>query len=91
MADEGTPGTGDIKGQSEAGSGGTQITSEDPGSIQGQSDAGQAQETTPKGTRQAAEDTFFDPRDIEGKPELQAAYKQMQRDYSKKMESRSGR
>jgi len=87
MADEGTPGPGDIKGQSEVGAEGTQLTTEDPGSIQGQSDAGQAQETTPKGTRQAAEDTFFDPRDIEGKPELQAAYKQMQGAFSKKMEA----
>ena len=87
MADEGTPGTGDIKGQSEVEPGGTQTITDDPGSIKGQSDAGQAQETTVKGTPQAAEDTFFDPRDIEGKPELQAAYKQMQGAFSKKMEA----
>lgn len=87
MADEGTPGTGDIKGQSEVEPGGAQTITDDPGSIQGQSDAGQAHETTVKGTQQAAEDTFFDPRDIEGKPELQAAYKQMQGAFSKKMEA----
>lgn len=87
MADEGTTGTGDIKGQSEIGSGGTQTTSTESGEKQGQSVAGQTQETTVKGTQQAAEDTFFDPRDIEGKPELQAAYKQMQGAFSKKMEA----
>lgn len=34
-----------------------------------------------------AEDSFFDPKSIEGKPELQAAYKQMQSAWTKKMQS----
>lgn len=33
------------------------------------------------------EDSFFDPKSIEGKPELQAAYKQMQSAWTKKMQS----
>lgn len=33
-----------------------------------------------------AEESFFDPKSIEDKPELMQAYKQMQRDYSKKMQ-----
>ena len=39
-------------------------------------------QTTPQGT--AAEETFFDPESIKGKPELEAAYKQMQGAFSKK-------
>lgn len=34
-----------------------------------------------------AEDSFFDPKSIEGKPELQSAYKQMQSAWTKKMQS----
>jgi len=86
MADEGTQETGNIQGPSEVGTEGTQITAEEPGSVEGESSAEQAQETTPTGTQEAAVETFFDPRDIEGKPELQAAYKQMQGAFSKKME-----
>lgn len=33
------------------------------------------------------EDSFFDPKSIDGKPELQAAYKQMQSAFTKKMQS----
>ncbi len=33
------------------------------------------------------EDSFFDPKSIEGKPELQSAYKQMQSAWTKKMQS----
>ena len=86
MADEGTQETQDIQGQSESGSEGTQATADETQAVEGESSADQAQETTPTGTQQAAEETFFDPRDIEGKPELQAAYKQMQGAFSKKME-----
>lgn len=38
------------------------------------------------GATQTVEDTFFDPKSIEGKPELQAAYKQMQAAFTKKMQ-----
>jgi hypothetical protein len=38
------------------------------------------------GTQQSAEETFFDPRDIADKPELLAAYKQMQKAFGKKNE-----
>jgi hypothetical protein len=34
-----------------------------------------------------AEDSFFDPKSLDGKPELQAAYKQMQGSYTKKMQA----
>ena len=42
-----------------------------------------AGQTTQQGSVQADE-SFFDPKSIEGKPELQAAYKQMQRAFTKK-------
>ena len=45
-----------------------------------------ATETTPTGT-QAAEETFFDPESIKGKPELESAYKQMQRAFTEKTSS----
>lgn len=86
MADEGTQETLNIQGQSEMGPQGTETTYEETGNVEGQSSAAQTQETTQQGTQQAAEETFFDPRDLEGKPELQAAYKQMQGAFSKKME-----
>jgi len=86
MADEGTQGTVDIQGQPDAGPQGIETTPEGTPSVEGQPSAGQEQGTTPV-EPQATEDTFFDPRDIEGKPELQAAYKQMQSAFSKKMEA----
>ena len=43
--------------------------------------------TTATGTQASSEDTFFDPASIKDKPELMAAYKNMQRDYGKKMEA----
>jgi len=87
MTDQATQEPGDIKGQAELEPGGTQTTQSGPGDEEGQSSAGQGQETTrqPQGP-QGTEDSFFDPRDLDGKPELQAAYKEMQRNYSKKME-----
>jgi hypothetical protein len=42
--------------------------------------------TDDKGTQATAEDTFFNPEDIKGKPELEKAYKQMQSSYTKKMQ-----
>jgi hypothetical protein len=50
-----------------------------------QSSGGQAQ-TTGNGPGAVAEESFFDPRSIEGKPELQAAYKQMQGEFTKHMQ-----
>ena len=41
--------------------------------------------TTGDGTQDSAEETFFNPADLDGKPELQAAYKNMQRAFSKRM------
>lgn len=47
------------------------------------------EQTTGSGTV-AVEETFFDPKSIEHSPELQAAYKQMQSAWTKKMQSLSG-
>lgn len=41
-------------------------------------------ETTGNNGTQTAEETFFDPESIKGKPELEAAYKQMQRAFTEK-------
>lgn len=46
---------------------------------------GQAQ-TTGNGSGAVAEESFFDPRSIEGKPELQSAYKQMQGEFTRRMQ-----
>lgn len=46
---------------------------------------GQTQ-TTGNGPGAVAEESFFDPRSIEGKPELQAAYRQMQGEFTKRMQ-----
>lgn len=57
----------------------------DAGSAAGQAATGQKGTTPDKGaTQTAAEDVFFDPKSIEDKPELQAAYKQMQAAFTKK-------
>lgn len=50
-----------------------------------QADAGQSA-ATGQGEAPPAEDTFFDPRDLDGKPELTAAYKNMQRAFTKRMQ-----
>lgn len=70
----------------------------------GAPDTGPAEPTTPagapvegagqsaaagQGDAPPAEDTFFDPRDLESKPELQAAYKNMQRAFTKRMQELS--
>lgn len=73
--------TGVDGGQSGLESGGSQITeAETDQSVDGQS----GEETTQQGT---SEDTFFDPRDVQDDPKLQAAYKHMQSAFSKKMQS----
>lgn len=76
-------------GQAGEGSGGGQTTQGAPGTAgEGQSAVGQGQGTTTEGggTQAPPEDSFFDPRDIQDKPELMAGYKNMQRAFSKKME-----
>ena len=78
-----TTGTEGTKGQPDEGSLGT--TQPGTGGTEGQSVDGQSG-TTDTGSLQSPEDTFFDPASIADKPELMAAYKQMQRDYGKKME-----
>lgn len=57
---------------------------------QAQTSGGQAQ-TTGNGSGAVAEETFFDPRSIEGKPELQSAYKQMQGEFTKRMQKSRAR
>ena len=86
MADELTPETEGAEGQSDAGTAGT-TGSETEGKAEGQSGVATATEgKTQKGTQQTSEETFFNPQDLEGKPELQTAYKDMQRAFGKKME-----
>lgn len=90
MPDEGPQETGDIRGQSEAGPQGAETTGPEPSEMgEGQSSAGQPEGATQQdaGSQKPTEDTFFDPQSIQDKPELLAAYKEMQRNYSKKMES----
>lgn len=45
-----------------------------------------SEQHTQKETSGQVEDTFFDPKSIEGKPELEAAYKQMQGAFTKRMQ-----
>ncbi len=89
MADELAPETGSAEGQSDAGTEGTTGT-ETGGPAEGQSGVADAQGITGEGTQETGEETFFDPQDLEGKPELQAAYKTMQRAFGKKMEGIKG-
>ena len=77
--DAGYPDTGPAGGQTI----GDGSRASDPG---GQS-AGDSQATTPMGPSDAVEDTFFNPQDIADKPELMAAYKGMQKAYTKKMQA----
>lgn len=75
-------------GQSEPGSGGGQTTGADPaGSGAGQAAGATGQTSQGAPDTGSQEDSFFDPRSIADKPELQAAYKQMQRAYTKKMQN----
>lgn len=62
------------------------VTANAPNATGGPS-ATPSQATTAGGPTNGAEETFlsaFDPKDLEGKPELKAAYKQMLGDYTKK-------
>jgi hypothetical protein len=81
---EDTQGTVSGEGQPAAGSETTTPTGS--GTVQGQPEGSGVGTTGQDAGTQAAEDVFFDPRDLEGKPELQAAYKQMQKAFGKKME-----
>ena len=91
MAEELTTGTEIAGGQAGEGLGGeSQITGAAPEGEGGQPGGTIDPQTTGNGTVADGEETFFDPRDIEGKPELEAAYKQMQRAFTKKMEGIKG-
>lgn len=85
MSEEPTAGTGTEPGEP-AGGPGAQITATGTGTGDGQPQAGPSRATTKgDGTQQAeAEDSFFDPSTIKDKPELLAAYKQMQKAFSQK-------
>jgi len=75
--------TGVDAGQSKIEPDGDQAIGTEPdASIDGQS--GVADPTT--GGPDQSEDTFFDPRDVQDDPKLQAAYKQMQKSYTQKMQ-----
>ena len=56
-------------------------TGDAPGSSDGQSVT--SNQTTDKDLAAGDVESFFDPKSIEGKPELETAYKQMQGDYTK--------
>jgi hypothetical protein len=73
-------------GQAQADSTGT--TAAAP--AQAQTSGGQAQ-TTGNGSGAVAEESFLDPRAIEGKPELLAAYKQMQGEFTRRNQKFSAR
>ena len=84
MAEEGTAGTPTPEGQ--ATSAPETASAPAPEGTTGQPAETTTEGTTVKGTPESSEDTFFDPASIKDKPELMAAYKNMQRDYGKKME-----
>ena len=86
MAEELTTGTESAEGQSDAGTPEGTTDTESGGTAEGQSGGTETQGTTGDGTQESSEETFFDPRSIEDKPELMAAYKSMQRSYGGKME-----
>lgn len=69
-------------GQAAADSSGT--TAQAPAGSNGST--GSTAQTTGHGPAADAGDSFFDPASIAGKPELEAAYKQMQGSYTKKMQ-----
>ncbi|WP_286818756.1 hypothetical protein [Desulfobacter sp. UBA2225] len=78
-------GTQSTEGQADEGTVAAQqqTTETAPNVTEGQPQASQG--ITEQGPQD--EDTFFDPKDIEDKPELKAAYKQMQSAWTKKMQS----
>ena len=69
-------------GQAQADSTGTTVSA--PGGDTGTS--GGSAQTTGNGSGASAIESFFDPASIQDKPELLAAYKQMQGSYTKKMQ-----
>lgn len=90
----GTPAaTTDLPGPTEqSGSTGPDDSSQDnrtqaQGTTQGTTETG-SKATDARGTKTqaAGDETFFDPKSIEGKPELESAYKSMQRAFTKKMQ-----
>ena len=66
----------------------TGTTGEAPGSSEEQSVA--LSQTTETGPDSGDVESFFDPKSIEGKPELEAAYRQMQGEFTKRMQGISG-
>jgi len=91
MAEELTTGPDTGEGQAEIGSDGNQTTDLAPDAGGGGQSAEASQNpTTQQGPDAAADDSFFDPRDIQDKPELMSAYKGMQKAYTKKMQEISG-
>lgn len=71
-----------VNGQAAADSSGT--TANAP--IEGSGNSVSAAQTTGTGPVADAIESFFDPASIQGKPELEAAYKQMQGSYTKRMQ-----
>jgi hypothetical protein len=71
------------KGQVEAASGDGQAA-ETSKTSEGQSVT--SNQTTGNGSEGEAIESFFDPKTIEGKPELQAAYRQMQGEFTKRLQ-----
>src|ERR1051325_9370510 len=69
-------------GQAATDSSGTTVNA--PGGSNGAS--GSTAQTTGSGSVADAIKSFFDPASIAGKPELEAAYKQMQGSYTKRMQ-----
>src|ERR1051325_6293344 len=69
-------------GQAATDSSGTTVNA--PGGSNGAS--GSTAQTTGSGSVADAIESFFDPASIAGKPELEAAYKQMQGSYTKRMQ-----
>jgi len=86
MAEEGTAGTPTTEGQADVAPS-TAASETAPEVTTGQPADDTTKGKTAKGTQESSEDTFFDPASIKDKPELMAAYKNMQRDYGKKMEA----
>jgi hypothetical protein len=86
MAEELITGTNVDEGTPDTGTDGSQTTGDGlPTEDGGQPDT-DGQTATPQGPDGSQEDTFFDPRDVADDPKLNAAYKNMQRAYTKKMQ-----
>ena len=88
MPEEQLKESNDISGPSEQGLDESQTTPPEPADdVEGQSNEAGEQTTPDEGSDSAAEDAFFDPKSIQDRPELVAAYKQMQAAYTKKMQA----